>query len=95
MSKQMLAQLLVERTDQHERDLILNGCYIAIGITGRPVSLDLDIVVSVYVHRAAEWASGKLEGRRGKHRLAWAASSGTGSFLRHFPSRLTNDSHAP
>jgi hypothetical protein len=66
MSKQMLAQLLVKPTDQHERDLILNGCYIAIRITGGPVSVNLDIVVRVNVHRAAEWASGRLEGRRGK-----------------------------
>ena len=68
MSKQMLEQLRTRLSGQinHGRDLILNGSYIAIRITGCPVSLNLDMVVRVYVHRAAEWPSGRLEGRRGK-----------------------------
>ena len=57
MSKQMLACLRLSGHVIVEVDLVLNGCYIAIRITGCPISLSLDMVVRFNVHRAAERAS--------------------------------------
>lgn len=63
MSEQMLACLRLSEQVNVEVDLILNGCYIAIRISGCPVSLSLDMVVRFNVHRAAERASrGEVRG---------------------------------